>query len=188
MQEVQRTETEEWIRAGRQALVSGTLASVLSTGVLALLGKSKLDKPSAPTNATSHWLWGDEEAYNALDPSLEHTAVGYATHHASALMWATIFERWLNHSGTLRTSEIVRDAAGMTAIASFVDYQLTPKRLTPGFEAHLSKAAMLGVFTAFGAGLALGAILNRQHARRLEDVLTIPESDYAEQPQAPLLH
>ena len=188
MQEVQRSETEEWIRAGRQALVSGTIASVLSTGVLALLGKSKLDKPLAPTNATSHWLWGDEEAYNALDPSLEHTAVGYATHHASALMWATIFERWLNHSGTLRTSEILRDAAGMTAIASFVDYQLTPKRLTPGFEAHLSKGAMLGVFTAFGAGLALGAILNRQHARRLEEALTIPDTDYVEQPQTPVLH
>lgn len=188
MQEVQRSEAEEWIRAGRQALVSGTIASVLSTGVLALIGKSKLDKPLAPTNATSHWLWGDEEAYNALEPSLEHTAVGYATHHASALMWATIFERWLNHSGALRPSEIVRDAVGMTALASFVDYQLTPKRLTPGFEAHLSKGALVGVFAAFGAGLALGAILNRQHERRLEEALTIPPDDYAEESETAVLH
>jgi hypothetical protein len=175
MQEV-HSQTEEWIQAGKQALVSGTLASVLSTGVLALIGKSKLDKPVAPTNATSHWLWGDQ-AFDALDPSLEHTAIGYATHHASAVMWATIFERWLNHSGTLRTEEIVRDAAGMTAVAAFVDYQLTPKRFTPGFEAHLSKGAMVGVFAAFGAGLALGAILNRQHARRLQNVLSLPAGD-----------
>lgn len=185
MQEV-HSQSEEWIRAGKQALVSGTLASILSTGVLTLLGKSKLNKPVAPTNATSHWLWGDQ-AFDALDPSLEHTAVGYATHHASALMWATIFERWLNHSGAIRTDEIVRDAAAMTAVAAFVDYQLTPKRFTPGFEAHLSKGAMLGVFTAFGAGLALGAILNRQHARRLENVLRMPET-IADADRAQTLH
>lgn len=169
------SQTEEWIQAGKQGLVSGTLASVLSTAVLALLGKSKLNRPTAPTNATSHWLWGDDEAFHALDPSLQHTAVGYATHHASAVMWATFFERWLNHSGTLRAEEIVRDATAMTALAAFVDYQLTPKRFTPGFEAHLSKGEMVGVFAAFGAGLALGAILNRQHARRLENVLRLPE-------------
>lgn len=185
MQEIPRSEMEEWVRAGRQALVSGTLASVLSTAVLALLGKSALGKPLAPTNATSHWLWG-ERAYNEFDPSFQHTAVGYATHHASAVMWATIFERWLNYSGTLRPSEIVRDAAAMTAIASFVDYQLTPPRLRPGFEAHLSKGALAGVFTAFGAGLALGAILNRQHERRLERVLTLPGIE--EKPEAPVLH
>lgn len=175
MQEV-HSQTEEWIQAGKQGLVSGTLASVLSTGVLVLLGKSKMNKPVAPTNATSHWLWGDQ-AFDALEPSFEHTAIGYATHHASAVMWATLFERWLNHSGTLRSEEIVRDAAAMTTVAAFVDYQLTPKRFTPGFEAHLSTGAMVGVFAAFGAGLALGAILNRQHARRLENVLRLPDRD-----------
>lgn len=173
MQEPLRGETDEWLRAGRQALVSGTFASVLSTAVLAHLGKSNLGKPVAPTNATSHWLWG-EQAYAAHDASFRHTVIGYATHHASAVMWATIFERWLNHSGAIRGGEIVRDAAAMTAIASFVDYQLTPPRLRPGFEQHLSRAELLGVFAAFGAGLALGAILNRQHERRMDDLMRLP--------------
>ncbi len=173
MQEAVRSESEEWLRAGRQAIVSGTLASVLSTAVLAVLGKSNLGKPVAPTNATSHWLWG-EQAYGEHDPSLRHTAVGYATHHASAVMWATIFERWLNHSGAIRGGEILRDAAAMTAIASFVDYQLTPPRLRPGFEQHLSRGELLGVFAAFGAGLALGAMLNRQHDRRMDDLMSLP--------------
>ena len=53
MSETTHSETEEWIRAGRQALVSGTLASALSTAVLAWLGRSELGKPAAPTNATS---------------------------------------------------------------------------------------------------------------------------------------
>lgn len=173
MQETPRSETDEWLRAGRQALVSGTLASVLSTAVLALLGKSTLGKPVAPTNATSHWLWG-EQAYGEHDASLRYTGIGYATHHASAVMWATIFERWLNHTRALRTSEIVRDAAAMTAIASFVDYQLTPPRLRPGFEQHLSRGELVGVFAAFGVGLALGAMLNRQHERRLDELMSLP--------------
>lgn len=186
MNEMQRNEVDEWIRAGRQALVSGTLASGLSTAVLAILGKVTMNKPLAPTNATSHWLWG-ERAYGEHDPSLQHTAVGYATHHASAVMWATFFERWLNYSGSLRTAEIIRDAAAMTAIASFVDYQLTPPRLRPGFETHLSRGALVGVFAAFGAGLALGAILNRQHDRRMESVMTLPDGVDADH-EASVLH
>jgi len=179
MSETPHSESEEWIRAGHQALVSGTLASVLSTAVLALLGRSELGKPAAPTNATSHWLWG-ERAYDEHEPSLRHTGLGYATHHASAVMWATIFERWLNYAGAIHPAEIARDAAAMTAVAAFVDYQLTPPRLRPGFETHLSRGQLLGVFAAFGTGLALGAILNRQHERRLEKLLSIPPH--------PLLH
>jgi hypothetical protein len=180
MYEPKQTEVEEWLKAGRQAFLSGSLASVFSTAALALLGKLEVGKPAAPTNATSHWLWG-ERAYDAHDPDLNHTAVGYATHHASAVMWATIFERWLNHTQALRPGEIARGAVGMTALASFVDYQLTPRRLRPGFEAHLSRTELVGVFAAFGAGLALGAILNRQHERRLEDVLTLPHGTDGDQ-------
>ncbi len=38
-------------------------------------------------------------------------------------------------------------------------YQLTPKRLTPGFEHRLSTAAMVAVYGALAAGFALGAVL-----------------------------
>ena len=62
---------------------------------VAWLGQTRLRKPFAPTNATRHWLWGDKESFSSLEPSLRHTAVGYATHHASALMWALFYERWL---------------------------------------------------------------------------------------------
>jgi hypothetical protein len=169
------SETDRWLKAGRQALVSGTLASALSTAVLAWQGQHRFRKPAAPTNATSHWLWGDEDAYLASEPSLRHTAVGYATHHASAVMWALFYERWLGANENPSIGEIVRDAAGMTAIAAFVDYQLTPPRLRPGFETHLTRGALVGVFAAFGLGLAAGALLNRQHERRLQRALTMPK-------------
>lgn len=161
------------MKAGRQALVSGSLASACSTAVLAWQGYSRFGKPAAPTNATSHWLWGDDDAYLASEPSFRHTTVGYATHHASAVMWALFYERWLEETHNPSTGEIIRDAALMTAIAAFVDYQLTPPRLRPGFETHLSRGGLLAVFAAFGVGLAAGGLMNRQHERRLERVLTL---------------
>ena len=166
-------EAGRWVDAGKQALISGTIASVLSTSVLALLGDRKMRKPFAPTNATSHWAWGDEESFNALEPSFRHTAVGYATHHASALMWALFYHRWLAAERERTPGTIVRDAALMSAVAAFVDYNLTPKRLTPGFEAHLSRTEMVGVFAAIAAGLAAGAFLNGRHERALDKARTL---------------
>jgi hypothetical protein len=162
------SEEDRWLIAARQALVSGTLASVFSTAVLAWLGQRHLGRPFAPTNATSHWLWGDEESFSSLGPSLRHTAIGYGTHHASALMWALFYERWLGEDRSQDSRTIVTRAALMTAIAAFVDYRLTPKRLTPGFEAHLNRASMVGVFAAIGVGLAMGAFLNRRQKRALD--------------------
>lgn len=168
------TKQAHWLSAGRQALVSGSMASALSTAVLAWQGYRHFGKPAAPTNATSHWLWGDDDAYLASEPSFRHTAIGYATHHASAVMWALFLERWLNEKENPSTGQIVGRAATMTVIAAFVDYQLTPPRLRPGFETHLARGGLLGVFAALGVGLAAGALLNRQHDRRLQRTLTMP--------------
>lgn len=168
-------EAERWLTAGRRALVSGSLASVFSTAVLAWLGYRRYRKPAAPTNATSHWLWGDDDAYLASEPTLRHTGLGYATHHASACMWAFLYERWLAARPDPSNLEIIRDAAAMTLIAAFVDYRLTPPRLRPGFETHLSRAGLVAAFAAFGAGLAVGGVLNRQHDRRLQRALALPQ-------------
>jgi hypothetical protein len=168
------SEADRWLKAGRGALVSGTVASLFSTAVLAWQGYRRYRKPAAPTNATSHWLWGDDDAFLASEPDLRHTGVGYATHHASACMWALFYERWLEQQENPSTSQIVGAAAATTALAAFVDYQLTPRRLTPGFEAHLSIADMAAVFAAFGLGLAAGGVINRQHQRRLQRTLTLP--------------
>ena len=79
-------------------------------------------------------------------------------------MWALFYERWLAQDRSPNASTIITRAALMTTIAAFVDYQLTPKRLTPGFEAHLNATSMVGVFAAIGVGLATGAILNRRRS------------------------
>ena len=49
-----------------------------------------------------------------------------------------------------------------SAVACFTDYQLTPKRLHPGYEKHLSRPSLAVVYGAFGVGLAIGAMLCRR--------------------------
>ncbi|MBL8505698.1 MAG: hypothetical protein JNJ51_04990, partial [Methylobacillus glycogenes] len=42
----------------------------------------------------------------------------------------------------------------IAAIAAFVDFNLTPSRLTPGYEHRLSKKALLLVYASFAFGLS----------------------------------
>jgi hypothetical protein len=83
---------EHWIRALRRGVLSGTTASLLSTVALALLGKAGAGSMFAPTNAISHWIWGERAAHRGA-PSARYTLPGYLIHHASATFWAVLFER-----------------------------------------------------------------------------------------------
>jgi hypothetical protein len=60
---------------------------------------------------------------------------------------------------------VVGAAAAVATLANIVDYKLTPKRLTPGFEKHLSRGSLALVYTAFGLGL-VGAAQWRAHREK----------------------
>lgn len=151
-----------WKESIRRGAVSGSVASLLSTAALAALGKRDTGSAIAPINSVSHWFWG-EQAKQQETVSARFTLPGFITHHASAIFWAVLFERFagrlLDRKNTLTTFEV---AAAATAVASFTDYKLTPYRLQPGFEARLTRTSMVGVYAAFGVGLALGAMLLRR--------------------------
>ena len=55
--------TTAWRKALNEGVVGGSLASVLSTCVLAAVGARQAGSAVAPINATSHWLWGDESLH-----------------------------------------------------------------------------------------------------------------------------
>jgi hypothetical protein len=145
----------------QRVMVSGTCASVLSTAALATLGKRETGSAFAPTNAISHWIWGDEAAtHNA--PSLRHTAAGYLIHHASATFWAMLFERVLKGRPAPSVPAVVTAASATAAVACFADYKLTPHRLRPGYEMRLSRSSLAIVYGAFALGLTAGALINRR--------------------------
>jgi hypothetical protein len=151
---------DRWLRIGLSALVTGTAASVISTAALALLARREGKSAFQPTNATSHWLHGDRAASHR-EPDAAHTLVGYATHHASAQFWAVPFEAWLATRPPRTPAGLLRDACAMSAIAAAVDYGVTPKRLTPGWELVLSKRSMAATYGAMALGLAAGALVAR---------------------------
>ena len=151
-----------WTTSLRRGLLSGASASLLSTAALAALGKQTAGSAYAPTNAISHWLWGDKAARRD-GPSLRYTVTGYLIHHASSTFWAVLFERVmgrrLDRADPLTT---VAAATAASAVACFTDYQLTPRRLHPGFEQRLSRPSLALVYGVFGLGLAAGALLSRR--------------------------
>src|SRR3954453_20073722 len=151
---------DRWLRMGLSARVTGTVASVVSTAALALLARAEGKSAVQPTNATNHWLHGDSAASHR-EPDAAHTLVGYATHHASALFWAVPFEAWLAAQPPRTAAGLLRDACAMSAIAAAIDYGVTPKRLTPGWELVLSKRSMAVIYGAMTLGLAAGALLTR---------------------------
>ncbi|HET9864847.1 MAG TPA: hypothetical protein VFP37_15495 [Steroidobacteraceae bacterium] len=149
----------------RQALVSGASASLLSTAALALCGHLENRRPAGPVNGPSQWIYG-RWAASVRTPSLRHTLTGFLIHHAMATGWALLHERAFGADKSAQTfpGRLGR-AAVTTAVANFVDYQLTPKRLQPGFEKQLSRRSMFAVYAAFAVGLAL-VVRPRRAARR----------------------
>jgi hypothetical protein len=149
---------QDWSQVGLSALVSGTIASLASSVALALLAKAEGKAAPRPINATSHWLHG-EGAAKVRGVDAEHTATGYLTHHGACVMWASIMESMLAGRKNVSPSQIALTAAGVSALAAAVDYGITPKRFTPGWEDVLTKKSMAGAYAAMAAGLGVGCIL-----------------------------
>ena len=152
----------DWTTSMQRGLVGGAASSIVSTAALALLGRAESGSPYAPTNAVSHWIWGDEAAgHDGF--SLKYTLTGYAIHHLSATFWSVLFEKLAGEKLDRKDLRVTLAASAATsAIACFADYKLKPQRLQPGYEKRLSKKSLAGVYAAFAVGLALGAIVLRR--------------------------
>jgi hypothetical protein len=171
----------------RRGLLSGSLASLFSTLVIARRSKADGGNLYCGTNATSHWIWG-ERAYHRKGVSVRYTLVGYLIHHICSVFWATIFTAWRswrltqrlkrNKSGgevvvapppgkrSLQRGRDLGESFVMAALAATVDYTITPHRLRPGYERHLKRPSLVAVYAAFGLGLAAGTCCLDLYRRR----------------------
>ena len=150
-----------WKQAFREGLVSGSLASVLSAAYLAWAGERR-NQPAAPVNAVSHWFFGDR-ALRQDGPSVKYTLTGYVTHHLAAIFWAVLHAKaWGARPQAKEPIPALAGAVTAASVACFVDYQLTPKRLTPGFEHRLGRPEMANVYAFFALGLAVGTLLMKK--------------------------
>lgn len=140
------------------SIVHGLLSGTLSAAVLMWRGRKEVGSATAPLNATSHWIYGDE-ALHSDRPTARHTLVGGVTHEASAVLWGAVYE-WLRTRRARRSAaNAVVDAVAVAAVAAVVDLKVVPKRLTPGFEHRLGRPGLFWVYASLAAGLALGGCL-----------------------------
>lgn len=146
------------------------LATVASSVALLVLAGRERKGALQPLNATSHWLNGRAAASG---PRLgwRTTGVGFATHLAATGFWAAIYETWLGR-GRRRPVDVVGKAAAMAGLSVLVDYTITPKRFTPGWESVLSPRAMAITYLALGGGLAAGGWTRRAAAAAAADRAT----------------
>lgn len=149
-----------------RAVLAGGCASVLSAAALAMAGRREAGSTVAPLNAVSHWYWG-REALHRQRLDLRHTVVGYATHHLAATFWAAGLAAYLHTRPRPATPVHLAGASAATsAIACFVDFNLTPERLTPGYEHRVSRKSLAWTYLLFAVGLAVGCAAADARAAR----------------------
>jgi hypothetical protein len=150
----------------KRSLLSGTVSSITTTLAAALAGKRETSSYAAPINATSHIFWGDEAARHDR-ASLKYTGTGFLLNHAATIMWAAVYEKWVEPAvkrwfarrPALAPFAPAVSAAAVSAGAYVTDYYLVPKRFTPGYEKRLSGRSMALVFGALALGLAASTLL-----------------------------
>lgn len=150
----------------RSSLIRHVVASGATAGALSAVtaGKrARIDGTTvyAPINAVTHCLWPDA-APRATCFSVRHTVLGLAIHQCAAMFWGVFFEALVPNSPRKRAGTTFALAAATAATAYVVDYHFVPKRLTPGFESHLSPRSMAWVYAAIAGGFAFSALLRRQ--------------------------
>jgi hypothetical protein len=138
----------------QRILATSTVATAATTLATTALGKLQCGSAAAPLNATSHILWG-ENATRRDDVDVRHTLVGALLNAAAMVSWASVqhlfFPRPRGPWGSVATG------AAVAALAYVTDYYVVPKRLTPGFEARLSRSGLASVYAALAAALAATA-------------------------------
>lgn len=132
---------------------SGSIASVLSTFVVSCFSRLRVGSAASGTNAASQWIWYPQARFTH-GPSWRHTATGYLIHHASSVFWACVYHATKPECATPAGRWAC--AAGIAALAYYVDYHVVPRRLSPGFEHKIGRVGLWAVYGAFAVGLLAG--------------------------------
>ena len=143
----------------RDALITGSIACIATLAAAALLGARERGSAVAPINATSHILWGDEDAAQARVPDVKHTVPGVALNEGACVFWALFYEKAFGRRaerGDLRAA--LAGGAAVAALAYLVDYHLVSKRLTPGWELQLSRRSLAAMYAALALSFPLRGI------------------------------
>ena len=148
------------LRLVARSLVTGTLTTVATNAVAALLSKAAGRPATAPINATAQVAFGEKANRREL-PSLKYTLVGLGLNYAASLAWGALYER-MRHGrrATLGASLMRGTATAATAYA--IDHYVMPRRLQSGFDKKLGKQHTFATYAAMALSLPIRELINRR--------------------------
>lgn len=158
----------------RRSVISGSIAGLGVMATAATAGMRETGSWAAPFNGTSHILWGDQQAAAVGHPTARHTLTGVVLTHASAVFWAVLYEQFFGSKRSNGTHDIplwkpLLGGAAIASLAYVTDYHLMPKRLTPGYELHVSGKSLAAIFGVLALGLAARDIMSSLGQSRRSD-------------------
>jgi hypothetical protein len=157
-----------------RAFVSGTIAAAAVTLVASLAARRATGSSAAALNATSHFLWGEragqENAY-----TVKYTGTGFVANYGASVFWAVFYEA-LGRGQPRSPARALLDGALISAAAYVTDYHVVPKRLTPGFEMRIPRAALACVYGALAVGLSLRDLCSGTFFSRPTDLSSRPRA------------
>jgi hypothetical protein len=162
--------TKSWNEAIEDALITGAIACAATALTAALCGARHRGSAVGPINATSHVVYG-REAETVTNIDLRHTALGFAINAGASVFWALLYEKIFGATADRgRVAQALFGGKAIADLAYLTDYHVVPKRLTPGWEAHVTPRSLLLIFNVLAISLPLrGLLRNWVERNRLAD-------------------
>lgn len=148
------------LRLATRSLVTGTLTSVATSGVAAILSKLAGQSAAAPINASAQVVHG-EKAARRERPSLKYTVVGFGLNYAASLIWGAVYERARHGKPATLGASLARGTA--TAAGAFIIDQYVVPRLTgSGMGKRLSDRQLMATYVAMALSLPIRELIDRR--------------------------
>jgi hypothetical protein len=153
---------DSWQRVARAAVVSGLVTGAATAATVAFRGSRDSASAVAPINATSHVAWGDD-ATQEENADVAQPALGAAIHTGAGVFWASVYEKLFGRHAE-RGDIAMAFVGGVTVagLAYVTDYDLVPKRLTPGWEHRISGRSLALTYAVMAVSLPLRSLLHTQ--------------------------
>jgi len=137
-----------------RTLLTATVASIVTTGTAARLGRSNGAHPAAPINAVSRLLWG-QRSFRHHDASFQYTAGGALVNFCGCLFWSSVMEMSEQRNPTRTLLAGLARGTLLSASSYLVDQIVLPPRWRPGYRRFLSARQVVAVYATLAAALPL---------------------------------